>query len=153
MARMSAARRHDGHAMPSTHTLSDEQKTYIVERLATYDPPAEIAYGLKTMFGVDMTPRSIAQYQPGMARGKKLSHPLRALFWQTRKNFILTHDDIFAMDLLMRIGLRERVFLEAWADRQWGIANDILDAIAEECNDYARVFGHEPRGPNPVNFQ
>jgi hypothetical protein len=154
MAHITAARRSHGYAMTIERTgrLTDEQKTYIVERLASYDDPAEIAFGLKTQFGVDITPRAVAHYQPGMVRGKKLSEPLQALFWQARKTFVLTHDEIWAMDLLMRTSLRERALLEAWAAHQCGIANDILDAIAQECRAYEREFGHQPRGPNPIKF-
>ena len=53
-----------------TDTLTCKQKTYIVKRLAVHDSPAVIAHGLKEEFGVDITPRAVAQYQPGMARGR-----------------------------------------------------------------------------------
>jgi hypothetical protein len=154
MARMIAATRFHGYAMTfkCTRTLTDKQKTYLVTRLAADDAPAEIADGLKEEFGVDITPRSVARYHPGMARGHKLSAPLQALFWEARKSYILTNDEILSMDILMRIGLQERVVLEAWAARQYRIANDILDAIAGECGDYKRAFGHEPSGPSPLKF-
>lgn len=130
--------------------LNDTQMTYVVTRLAADGAPAEIAQGLKTMFGIDITPRAVARYHPATAGRKKLSKPLQALFWEIRKNHFLTNDDILGMDLKMRLALRQRVFFEAWAAGQLGIANEILDAISAECNAYEREFGHEPSGPSPL---
>jgi hypothetical protein len=142
------------HAMTleRTRTLTAKQKIYVVERLAPYDALVEIAYGLKAQFGVDITPRSVAQHLPGMPGGKRLSAPLKALFWQTRRGYVLTHDKVYALDLPTRLLLQERAANEARAARQHEIADDIDDAISEQCKLYVREFRRDPYGENLVRF-
>jgi hypothetical protein len=135
-----------------TDRLTEKQKTYIVQRLAMDDEPAEIAFGLKTEFGVDITPRSVAQYLPGMTRGKRLSEPLKALFWETRKSYVLTNHKVYALDMPTRLLLQERVAGEAWAARRYGVAEEIEEAISAECRAYVREFRGDPYGRRLVKF-
>jgi hypothetical protein len=135
-----------------TGRLTAKQKIYIVERLAIYDEPAEIAYGLKAIFGIEITPRSVAEYLPGMARGKRLSEPLKALFWQIRKSYVLTHDKVYTLDIATRLLLLERAANEAGAARRHGIADEIQDAISEDCKAYAREFRRDPYERKVVRF-
>jgi hypothetical protein len=136
-----------------TVKLTARQKTYVVERLAVYDGPAEIAYGLKTKFGVDITPRSVAQYEPGMARGRRISEPLKALFWQIRRSYVLTDDKVYALDMPARLLLQERAAREAWAAGRYDIADEIEEAVSQACKAYAREFRRDPYGRNLVRFQ
>jgi hypothetical protein len=154
MARMIAATRFHGCAMTIERTdrLTSKQKIYIVERLAIYDDLTEIAFGLKTQFRVDMMPRSVAQYLPGMPRGKRLSQALKALFWQIRRSYVLTHDKVYALDMPARLLLQRRAANEAGAARRHEIADEIEDAISEECKAYAREFRRDPYGRGLVKF-
>jgi hypothetical protein len=142
-----------GYAMAfeGTDTLSDKQKAYLVMRLAADDPPAEIAQGFRRMFGIDITPRAVAHYLPGMTCGETLSPALQALYWETRLGFVLTK--VRAMDMQTRVDLQERVLFEAMVAGQYQVSDTILDAMAEEREAFEEEFGqHAPCGRYPLEF-
>ena len=49
--------------------LTDEQKAYVVRRLAAYDRPTTIARDVREKFGVQITRQAIAQYDPTRVPG------------------------------------------------------------------------------------
>ena len=112
--------------------LTDEQRTYVVMRLATYDKPFEVLQGLKEKFGVTIVFQTVEHYHPERAASRHLAQRWKDLFWATRKAYLTNNADIGAMHKLVRIRWRENMMHEAWNACQFRIANDILDSIAKE---------------------
>ena len=73
--------------MPRTK-LTDEQKTYVVKRLAAYDKPRAIARDLAREFGVTVTHHAIAAYDPGRGAGRHLAQRWRELFARERAAYL-----------------------------------------------------------------
>jgi hypothetical protein len=68
--------------------LTDEQKTYVVKRLAAYDKPRAIARDLGAHFGVTVTHHAIAPYDPERGAGRHLAQRWRELFAQERAAYL-----------------------------------------------------------------
>lgn len=130
-----------------TRKLSNEQKTYVVRRLAAYDKPAAIAQSLKDVFGVTISPQAIEHYDPDRPAGHDLAPQWREVFRAARKAYIAETADIGNMDKPVRMRLRERMAIAAWEEGNYKLANDILDSIAKEAGDaFAGRNRHEQFG-------
>jgi hypothetical protein len=64
--------------------LTEQQKIYVVKRLAAYDTPAAIARALAENFGVTITQQAVGDYDPGRTAGARIAPRWRALFAQER---------------------------------------------------------------------
>lgn len=71
--------------------LTEEQKAFVVQRLACFDSPAEASEALMTEHGVKLAPQNCEAYDPNKRAGVKLAKKWRDLFEATRKRFL---DDI-----------------------------------------------------------
>ena len=125
--------------------LTNEQKTYVVRRLAEYDKPTAIALGLKEVFGVTISHQAVEHYDPERPAGHDLAQKWRDLFWQARRAFIESIADVGTMLKPVRMHIRERMALQEWEAGRCKIANEILDSIAKEAGG-AFVTRHEPVG-------
>jgi hypothetical protein len=135
-----------------TRKLNDEQKTYVVKRLAAYDRPAAIAHDLLEVFGVTVSPQAIEHYDPERPAGHDLAPRWREAFAEARKVFLAQTADLTHLEKPMRLRLRGRMAIAAWDEGNYRLANDILDAIAKEAGDVLNgkhgLFG--PGGIQPT---
>jgi hypothetical protein len=68
--------------------LTDEQKTYVVKRLAAHHKPRAIARDLERQSGITVTHHAIAAYDPGRGAGRHLAPRWRALFARERAAYL-----------------------------------------------------------------
>jgi hypothetical protein len=68
--------------------LTAEQKVFIVQRLACFDTPSQVAKAIQEELGVTVSPQSCEGYDPTKVTGANLSQRLRDLFEATRKQFL-----------------------------------------------------------------
>jgi hypothetical protein len=68
--------------------LTDEQKIYVVKRLAAYDKPKAIARDLARDFGVTITHHGVAAYDPERRAAKHLAQRWRELFARERAAYL-----------------------------------------------------------------
>src|SRR5262245_32240166 len=89
--------------------LTEEQKIYVVRRLAAYHRPADIVRGLRAEFGVGYARQSIDRYDP--TRSVECPERWRTLFFKTRLELA---GDPSGQGAIMRPWReRERVLLHA----------------------------------------
>ena len=74
--------------------LPSTVKNFIVRCVACGDTPSEIAGKVKDEFGLTVTRQACMTYDPRTESGSHLSAPLRELFRETRKKFLLGIEDI-----------------------------------------------------------
>lgn len=114
-------------------TLNDEQKQFLICRLAEDVSPAEAGLALKEMFELDEVPKSsqIARYNPDNKVGEELSPELKALFYQHREQF---RKDIDALPLANKaVRIRELTDLyRKNKPKSPVVAKQILEQIARE---------------------
>lgn len=72
----------------SAKKLTEEQKAFVVQRLACWDTPAEAAAALKEEHGVELTPQGCEGYDPNKRAGRNVAKKWRLLFEQTRERFL-----------------------------------------------------------------
>jgi hypothetical protein len=115
--------------------LSDEVKSFIVQRLACHATPSEASEAVKEEFGLDVPRQQCALYDPGNVVAKDLSQKWRDLFAATRKAF----QENFA-----RVGIQHRaVRLEALDDmmrkakraKNFLLAAQLIEQAAKEVGD------------------
>lgn len=78
-----------------------EQKRFIVESLAAYCPPSEVARALKQRDGFQMSPQAIECYDPTKRAGRGLSEEWREVFDRARMKYI---------EQIGNIGIAHRVY-------------------------------------------
>lgn len=69
-------------------TLSDDLKAFVVQALACFDSPSQVAQAVKEQFGVTIDRRQVESYDPTKAAGKGVAKKLKALFEETRSAFL-----------------------------------------------------------------
>lgn len=67
--------------------LNDAHKRFIVQALACWDSPQEVADAVKVEFGLDMHRSQVAQYDPTKAAGRAMGKQWIQLFNDTRQRF------------------------------------------------------------------
>ena len=75
-------------------TLREPVKIFIVQSLACFDTPQQVADSVKQEYGIEIDRRQCAAYDPTKPAGKNLSKKLRELFNRTRKDFKENIEDI-----------------------------------------------------------
>jgi hypothetical protein len=113
--------------------LTDEQKIYVVTRLASYIPAAAIVRDLKEIFGIEVTRQAIDCYHPERPSGAGLSQRFKDVFREVRKAYIAAALETASRLAPVRIRLREDMMLEAWDGGDYKTANVLLDSIAKEA--------------------
>jgi len=68
--------------------LRKAEKVYIVQSLAVFNTPTEVARDFKEIFGIELKPQNIEGYDPTKRAGKDLSEELRVEFETTRKEYL-----------------------------------------------------------------
>ncbi|MEQ9131085.1 MAG: DUF2280 domain-containing protein [Salinisphaeraceae bacterium] len=67
--------------------LKDEHRHFVVQRLACFDTPKEVAEALRDEHGVEISPQSVEAYDPNKRAGRDLAQKWRDLFEKTRADF------------------------------------------------------------------
>ena len=75
-------------------TLREPIKIFIVQSLACFDTPQQVADAVKQEFGIEIERQQVASYDPTKSTGKNLSKKLKDLFERTRKDFKENIEDI-----------------------------------------------------------
>jgi hypothetical protein len=111
--------------------LSEEVKTAIVQRLACYDTPQQVADAVKEEFGVDIDRRQVQLYDPTRS-GKKPAQKWCDLFEVTRKKFLDEVDTIPIANKAVRLRRIDRMAREAEKMRNYPLAAQLLEQAAKE---------------------
>lgn len=68
--------------------LTDREKAFVVQELACFGTPKQVAEALMEEYGVQLAPQNIEAYDPGKRAGQHLSAKWRELFEHTRSAFL-----------------------------------------------------------------
>ena len=74
--------------------LSEEQKLFVVDCLATYSTPSQVVEQLAETFAFKASAQQICAYNPSTVAGARLSEELKARFAETRQRFLAARADI-----------------------------------------------------------
>ncbi|MDI3341606.1 MAG: DUF2280 domain-containing protein [Sphaerobacter sp.] len=111
--------------------LSEEVKTFIVQRLACYDTPQQVADAVREEFGLDVDRRQVQTYDPERT-GKKPSAKWCAIFEATRKKFLEEIDAIPIANKAVRLRRLDRMAREAERRGNYVLTAQLLEQAAKE---------------------
>ncbi len=120
--------------------LTDEVRAFIVQRLATFDTPSEVAHAVKDEFGIEITKQGVYAYHPGRA-GTELAKKWVELFHATRKAFIEQGAEIGVRYQNVRINMLGRAAKKAEAAKNFALMGQLLEQVAKETAN-----AYQPRG-------
>ncbi len=132
--------------MSSGGTLSDEVKTFVVQALACFDTPSEVAKAVKVEFSVEISRQAVEAYDPTKRAGKGLSQGYREIFEATRKTFLEDTADIAVSHRAVRLRTLQRMATQAEGMRNYALAAQLLEQAAKECGN-AYTNRRELSGP------
>jgi hypothetical protein len=113
-------------------TLNDAAKRFIVQALACYDTPTEVAAALKDEMGIDAPRTQVAQYDPTKVAGAKLAKKWRDLFEDTRKKFREAVAEIPIADQAFRLRQLGKIYDRHMARGNVVAAAAVLEQAAKE---------------------
>lgn len=116
--------------------LTNQQKLFVVQRLACYFSPSEVEEMFKEEFEVEITRQQIALYNPECVAGQSLSASLRAEYQRARKAFLADRESI----AIAQQNFRLRELLTLYRNAKGGVikAKFLEQAAKETGGAYAR---------------
>lgn len=115
--------------------LRDEVKLFIVQALACFDTPTQVAKAVKEEFGLDVLRQQVAAYDPNCYVGRNLSAKWRTIFEDTRAKF---REDTAAIPIASRayrLRALARMAQQAESMRNIALAVAVIEQAAKEVGD------------------
>ena len=115
--------------------LSPEVKAFIVQALACFDTPTQIASQVKQEFGLNISIQQVSSYDPTKAIAKNLGQKWIDLFNATRTRFQTELSDIPIANKAYRLRALNRMMTSAEKMRNMALAASLMEQAAKECGD------------------
>lgn len=112
--------------------LPDEVRTFIVQALACFDRPSEVAKAVKETFELTVSRQAVEAYDPTKRAGAELSAEHRAVFEASRAAFLKQTAEIGISHRAVRLRALERLVDRAEAMGNITLAAELLEQAAKE---------------------
>ncbi|WP_347883239.1 DUF2280 domain-containing protein [Pseudomonas aestiva] len=128
-------------------TLSNDVKAFIVQALACFDTPSQVAAAVKEEFGIEVSRQQCESHDPTKYAGRDLAKRWRVLFEDTRKRFREETADIPIANRAHRLRTLGRMAEKAENMRNLALTAQLLEQAAKEVGDvYVNRPAREPQG-------
>lgn len=108
---------------------------YIVQSLAAFDTPSQVAEAVKDEFGVSITRQGVHAYDPTKANGKDLDQRWKTLFEESRKSFLANVTDVPIANKATRLRALHRMATAAERKGNYPLAAQLHKQAAEEMGN------------------
>ena len=115
--------------------LSNEVKAFIVQALACFDTPTQVAEAVKREFNLDVTRQQVETHDPTKRCSKTLAKRWVTMFEDTRKRFREETADIPIANRAFRLRALGRIVEKAENMRNLSLALQVLEQAAKEAGD------------------
>lgn len=112
--------------------LSDDVKTAIVQALACYDTPSDVARLVKEDFGLVVSRQAVERYDPTKRAGVDLSAEFKAIFEATRSAFLKETAAVGVSHRVVRLRRLQRLADKAESMGAMALAAKLLEQAARE---------------------
>lgn len=112
--------------------LNEAVQRFIVQALACYDTPTQVAESVKEEFGLEITRQQVSIYDASKTTGKTMAKKWKDLFWDTRKKFRDEVSEIPIADQAYRLRQLQRLAQEAMRRKNIVLAASLLEQAAKE---------------------
>lgn len=119
--------------------LTEPMKIFIVQSLACFETPQQVADAVKKKFKIEIERMQCANYDPTKPTGAKMSRQLKDLFTETRKNFRERVEDIAIANKAFRLNELQKMYEDAGRNKV--IKQNLLKQAFQETD--GRVTKHD----------
>lgn len=113
-------------------TLKDDVKAFIVQALACFDTPQQVAEQVKQEFGLDITRMQASSYDPTKAMGRNLGAKWTAVFEATREKFLADTSSIPIASQTYRLRTLDRMLQRVEKQGNVVVAAQLIEQAAKE---------------------
>lgn len=129
--------------------LNNEVKAFIVQALACFDTPSQVAESVKTEFGIVVTRQQVESHDPNKVASRGLAKRWVTLFEDTRQKFREDTAEIPIANRAYRLRVLDRMAAKAEGMKNMALAAQLLEQAAKETGgNYTNKHQHEVSGPN-----
>ncbi len=133
--------------MTKRQYLTNEQKLFILQRLACFETPKMVAEALKSEYGITVSAQALQAYDPSKVNGQGLSHKFVEFFEETRKRFREDFTSIPIANKSYRLAMLDRMAMAVSDKGNTVMAAQLLEQAAKEVGDaYTNKHKHELTG-------
>lgn len=115
--------------------LSNDVKAFIVQALACFDTPSQVAEAVQKEFSITVTRQQVETHDPTKYSGKGLAKRWVALFEDTRKRFREETADIPIANRAYRLRALGRMAEKAESMKNMALTAQLLEQAAKEVGD------------------
>ncbi len=115
--------------------LTEPMKIFIVQSLACFETPQQVADAVKSNFKVEIERMQCANYDPTKPTGEKMSQKLKDLFYRTREEFKSNIYDIPLANKAVRLNELQKMY------EDWGKNKIMKQGIIKQIKD--EMHGHD----------
>lgn len=112
--------------------LTEPMKLFIVQALACYDTPTQVANAVKEEFGIEVTRQQVARYDSPKATAKDLSKKLKDVFAATREAFLADVSTIPIAQQAFRLRVLQRTLNKVEGQGNVAMVSQLLEQAAKE---------------------
>lgn len=127
--------------------LSNEVKAFIVQALACFDTPSQVAEAVNKEFGIEISRQSVESHDPTKRQGRNLAKRWVVLFEDTRKRFREDTAEIPIANRAYRLRALGRMAEKVEGMRNYGLAMQLLEQAAKEVGDV--YVNRQTKNENP----
>lgn len=129
--------------------LNNDIKAFIVQSLACFDTPSQVAEAVKNEFGITVSRQQVEGHNPTKQSSKGLAKRWVALFEDTRARFREDMADIPIANRSYRLRALGRMAERAEAMKNMALAAQLMEQAAKETGgSYTNKHQHELSGQN-----
>lgn len=115
--------------------LSNDVKAFIVQALACFDTPSQVAEAVQREFSITVTRQQVETHDPTKYSGKGLAKRWVTLFEDTRKRFREETADIPIANRAYRLRALGRMAEKAESMKNMALTAQLLEQAAKEVGD------------------
>jgi hypothetical protein len=112
--------------------LTEDVKLYVVQALACFDSPSQVAQAVKEQFGLQIDRRQVEAYDPTKSAGKSVAKKLKAIFEETREAFLKETSAVPVAKQVYRMRVLQRALDRAEKVGNQAMVLQILEQAAKE---------------------
>lgn len=140
--------------MARANAIPDEIKCFIINALAAFDTPSQVAAAVKEEFGVEVTRQAVEGHDPSKHAGRNLSGKWREMFEAARKAFIEDATLVPIAHRGVRLRALQRMAQKAEAKGNIPLAAQLHKQAAEEVgNAYTNRREITGKGGGPIQTE
>lgn len=119
----------------SDNPMTDIVRMFIVQSLAAFDTPTQVAEAVKEEFGVTISRQGVHAYDPTKAAGKDVDDRWKTLFEESRKSFLENVTDVPIANKATRLRALHRMAQAAERKGNYPLAAQLHKQAAEEMGN------------------